>query len=146
MVPGVNSAHWYIRYADTASTAPYLHVSFLPLRGFILRAPITYSSTYSPPPTHAPTHHVQQHSSIHAQFVAVSYWDFHVFMTPRHNGDRASRFPRAPFRASARHCRLLCVFKYNFSHCCCAINHPQVGFLVVSPPLSPVSSPRNLQR
>ena len=37
--------------------------------------------------------------AIHARFVAVSYWDFHVFMIPRHNGDRASPSPGAPFQA-----------------------------------------------
>ena len=37
--------------------------------------------------------------AIHARFVAVSYWDFHVFMIPRHNGDRASPSPGAPFHA-----------------------------------------------
>ena len=38
--------------------------------------------------------------AIHARFVALSYGDFHVFVIPRHNGDRASPFPRAPFDAS----------------------------------------------
>ena len=34
-----------------------------------------------------------------ARFVAVSYWDFHVFMIPRQNGDQASPSPGAPFHA-----------------------------------------------
>ena len=37
--------------------------------------------------------------AIHAQFVAASCWDFHVFMIPRHNGDRARPSPGAPFHA-----------------------------------------------
>ena len=37
-------------------------------------------------------------------------------------------------------------FKVLFPHCCCAIYHSQVEFHVVSPPLSPVSPPRTLQR
>ena len=98
MTPGLNSAHWCIRCADAASIGPCLHLSFLPLRGLILRAPITYSSTYSTPPTHAPIHHIQQHSSIHAQFVAVSCSDCHVLLSPA-NGDRDSPSPGAPFHA-----------------------------------------------
>ena len=145
MTPGLNSAHWCIRCADAASIGPCLHLSFLPLRGLILRAPITYSSAYSTPPTHTPTHHVQQHSSIHAQFVAVSCWDFHAFIFPRHNGDQASPSREHISTPPARRCRLLCVSNCNFSHCCCAIYHSQAEFLVVSPPLSPVSSPRTLQ-
>ena len=47
---------------------------------------------------------------------------------------------------SARRCRLLCVLKYYYSQCCCAVYHSQAEFLVVSPPLSPASSPRTLQR
>ena len=46
----------------------------------------------------------------------------------------------------ARRCRLLCVFKHYYSHCCCAVHHSQAEFHVVSSPVSPVSSPRTLQR
>ena len=42
-------------------------------------------------------------------------------------------------------CRLLCFFRYNFSHCCRTMYHSQAEFLMVSQPLSPVSFPRTLQ-
>ena len=50
------------------------------------------------------------------------------------------------FTPAARYCRLPCVFEYNFSHCCRVIYHSQAEFPVVTPPLSPMSSPRILQR
>ena len=111
----------------------------------------TARGTYSTPPTHVPTHplctpnrHVQQHISIHAQFVAVSYWGFHVFMLPRHNEDRARPSPGVPFHAPRAPWPPALCFKVLFSPLLLCVYSSQAEFLVVSPPLSLVSCPRTL--
>ena len=108
-------------------------------------APTTYSSTkaaqqrYIQHPTHprtyppcTPTHHIQQHISLHAQFVAhsslhaqlstVSYWDSHVFVISRHDGDRASPSPGVPFHAPCLPFLPVLVFLSSTSPLLCRIS------------------------
>ena len=68
------------------------------------------------------------------------------FYYPTPTGIELARPQEQLSTPAARRCRLPCVFKYNFSHCCCAICHSHAEFLVVSLSLSPVSSPRTVQR
>ena len=68
----------------------------------------------------------------------------HVFMMIPISWDRpipSSGAPRPPRAVAA-----CSVFEYYYSHSCCAVYHSQAEFLVVSPPLSPASSPRTLKR
>ena len=105
------------------------------------------------------THHVQQyiqhptHSRTHPPYTTQQYsctgyccvvLGLPGFSHPTPTGIELARPREHLFMPAARRCRLLCVFMYNFSLLLC---HRSLAgrFLVVSPSLSPLSSPRTLQ-